>query len=146
MRTLLVVSMVVLAVRPSWAALGEPLDSVALDQQRLHGQLRSSVRDGYSVHEITAEDGTLVRQFASPAGMVFGVTWRGPFLPDLSQLLGPYFQEYQRAARPTVRRHGPTVVRTDRLVVETGGHVRALHGRAWVPGLMPAGVSAEAVR
>ncbi len=146
MRTLLVVSMVLLGVQPSWAALGEPLDSVAQDQQKLHGQLRSSAGDGYSVHEITAENGTVVRQFASPSGMVFGVSWRGPFLPDLSQLLGPYFLEYQRAARPTVRRHGPTVVRTDRLVVETGGHVRALRGRAWVPGLMPPAVTEQVVR
>ncbi len=122
------------------------MSSLASDQQRLHGELRSSAREGFSLHEITAADGTVVRQYASPSGVIFGVSWSGPFVPDLSQLLGPYFQEYRQAAQSAVRRHGPLFVRTNRLVVEAGGHMRSFHGRAYVPGLVPATVSAEAVR
>ena len=147
MRTLLVVvATLLLRATPTWAALGESLASVTAESQRLHGEVRSTVADGFSVHEITAPDGTVVRQFASPSGVVFGVSWRGPFVPDLAQLFGSYFQEYRQAAQSPVRRHGPLVVRTDRLVVETGGHMRAFHGRAWIPGLLPASVSERAVQ
>ena len=63
---------------PAWAVLGQGVASVASDQQRLKGQLRSAAAEGFSVHEITAADGSLVREYVSPAGEVFGVAWRGP--------------------------------------------------------------------
>jgi len=147
MRALLVAASALFPLATSsWAALGEPLASLASDQQHLRGALRSSEGEGFSVHEIAAENSTVVRQYASPSGMIFGVSWSGPFVPDLEQLLGAYFQEYRQAARPTVRHRGPLVVRTSRLVVETGGHMRSFNGRAYVPGMLPVAVPAEAVR
>jgi len=129
-----------------WAALGQPASSVSADQARLRGEVHATMREGFSVHEIAAADGRLVREFVSPAGMVFGVAWEGPTLPNLAELLGPYFVEFQRAAHASPRRRGPVVVRTERLVVESGGHLRAFHGRAYVPDLVPAAASASAVR
>ena len=41
---------------------------------------------------------TTVNEYLSANGTVFAVSWRGPRPPDLSQLLGPYFAEYQTAA------------------------------------------------
>jgi len=147
MRTLLlVVSMLLVSATRSWAVLGESLDSLVADQQRLHGEVRSTAGDGFSVHEIASENGTVVRQYAAPSGVVFGVSWQGPFVPDLSHLLGAYFGEYQRAVRSPVRRRAPLALRTDGLVVETGGHVRAFHGRVYVPELVPPAVSEQVVR
>jgi hypothetical protein len=78
MRALLVaVAIVFLAPTHTWAVLGKPVASVAADQRRLRGELRSSAGNGFSVHEITAEDGTAVREYVSPAGDVFGVAWQG---------------------------------------------------------------------
>jgi hypothetical protein len=131
---------------PCWAVLGEPVESVASDQERLHGELRSTVGDRFSVHEISAADGTTVREYAAPDGLVFGVSWRGPFVPDLAQLLGPYFPAFQAAARFPVRQRHPVTVRTDGLVVELGGHMRAFYGRAYLPGALPDGVSESDVR
>ncbi len=147
MRTLLLVlSIALLGAARSWAVLGESLDSLAADRQRLQGEVHSSARDGFSVHEITSANGTVVRQYAAPSGVVFGVSWQGPFVPNLSQLLGAYFPEYQRAVQSAVRRRGPLSVRTDHLVIQAGGHMRALHGRVYVPQLVPTSVSAEVVR
>ena len=147
MRTLLAaLSFSLLATTPSWAGLGESVDSLPSDQERLRGELRSAVGEGFSVHEISAADGTLVREYASPAGVVFAVSWRGPFVPDLAQLLGSYFQEFQKASQTSVRRRGPLAVRTDRLVVEMGGHMRAFRGRAYLPGALPDGVSEATVQ
>ncbi len=145
-RPLAVLAIVLLRAAPSWAVLGEPLGSVVDDQKRLHGELRSAGAEGYSVHEITGADGTVVRQYASPAGLVFGVAWHGPFVPDLARLLGSHFQDYRQAVRSSVRRRGPLAVRTDRLVVETGGHVRAFRGRVYLPSAVPAAVSEAVVR
>ena len=131
---------------PSWAVLGESVGSLASDRQRMHGEIRSSAGEGFSVYEITGRDGTVVRQYASRSGRVFAVSWRGPFVPDLAQLLGSYFPDFQQAARSAVRRRGPLVARTSRLVVETGGHVRDFHGRAYIPGELPPGVPEGVVR
>ena len=147
MRALLVaLSIVLLGAARSWAVLGESLESLSGDEQRLHGEVRSSARDGFSVHEIASASGTVVRQYASPSGVVFGVSWQGPFVPELSPLLGSYFPEYQRAVQSPVRRRGPLALRTDRLVIETGGHMRAFRGRVCVPALVPEAVSQEVVR
>jgi Protein of unknown function (DUF2844) len=147
LRTALAVASICLVLAtPSWAALGERAESVASDQQLLHGELRSTVGERFSVHEISAADGTTVREYASPDGVVFAVSWRGPFVPDLAHLLGSYFPEFQAASRFPVRPRHPVSVRTDRLVVELGGHMRAFHGRAYLPGALPDGVSESDVR
>jgi hypothetical protein len=144
--TLAVASVCLALATPSWAVLGERAESVVSDQQRLHGELRSQPGEGYSVHEIRAADGTNVREYASPDGVVFGVSWRGPFVPDLARLLGSSFPEFQAAGRFAVRPRRPVRVRTDGLVVELGGHVRAFHGRAYLPRELPEGVSEAAVQ
>src|SRR5487761_1351095 len=147
MKTALAVlaSMFLLAA-PSWAVLGQPVQSVHSDQIRLHGQLRSISRQGYSVQQITAADGTVIKEYVSPAGVVFGVSWQGVAMPDLSQLLGYYFPQFQHASRSAVRRRQALVVLTDRLVVESGGHMRAFRGRAYVPGLLPNNISPAVVK
>jgi Protein of unknown function (DUF2844) len=129
-----------------WPALGQPEESVASDREHLHGDLRSTVRDRFAVHEISTVEGTTVREYASPAGLVFGVSWQGPFVPDLAALLGSYFPEFEAASRSPVRKRRPVTVRTDRLVVELGGHMRGFRGRAWLPGALPEGVSESDVR
>jgi hypothetical protein len=145
-RTLLAAVSLLLLAEPSWAVLGERVDSLAADRQRLHGEMRSSAGEGFSVYEITAADGTVVRQYASTSGRVFAVSWRGPFVPDLAQLLGSYFPDFQQAAHSAVRRRGPLVARTSRLVVATGGHMRAFHGLAYIAGELPPAVPEGVVR
>lgn len=131
---------------PTWAALGQPVASVASDQQRLGGERRSIAADAFSVEEITSASGTVVREFVSPGGQVFAISWRGPVRPDLRQLLGEHFAAFTRAAAEAGHRRHPLAVRTGELVVESGGHVRDFRGRAYLPALMPEGVSEAAVR
>jgi hypothetical protein len=139
-------SMLFLGGTPIWAALGKPVSSVADDQKRLGGEVRHSTAAGFAVHEISAADGTVVREYASPAGEVFGVTWQGMTRPNLVDLLGDHYAAFRDAPRPPGHRRGPLAVRTDHLVVEMGGHMRDFHGRAYLPDRLPANVSADAVR
>ena len=130
-----------LCAAPLWAVLGQPVQSVAADQQRVHGQIRAVSRQGYSVQQIVAPDGMTIEEYVSPAGMVFGVSWQGPTMPDLSQLLGSYFTQFQQAARSAARRRQAVAVRSDKVVIESGGHMRAFRGRAYVPSLVPGNLS-----
>jgi hypothetical protein len=77
---------------------------------------------------------------------VFGVSWKGPVMPNLSQLLGSYFSQLSQPSRASVRRHRSVVVRTSQVVIESGGHPRGFHGIAYVPSLVPANVSATVVQ
>jgi hypothetical protein len=92
-----------------------------------------------------AESGTLVREFVSPQGKVFGVAWQGPVKPDLQQVLGSYYDEFMKNA-PQRRAHGPVTIEAPGLVVQFGGHMRALTGRAYVPEMVPDGVRPEEIK
>jgi Protein of unknown function (DUF2844) len=145
-RLLWVIAALAVAAAPAGAALGEYEHSVALDQQHVGGHVREIARQGYHLQEIRAPHGTVIREYVSPAGRVFGIAWQSPVMPDLEQLLGSYYGQFQEIVQSGKRRHGPLIVRTDEFVVESGGHARAFHGRAYVPSLMPAGVTPEAVQ
>jgi hypothetical protein len=131
---------------PAWAGLGETVGSVRIDQAMLRGKLASFARQGYSMQQITAPDGAIVKEYVSPGGIVFGIAWQGPAMPNLAQLLGPYFSQFEQAAQSRRARRAPLVLNTSQLVVESGGHLRSFHGRAYVPGLLPSNVSEAEVR
>lgn len=132
----------------SFAALGGDVSSVHADVAHLQGTLRVNPTASYTVHEIQSPDGTTVREYLSPAGSVFAVAWRGPWLPDLQQLLGSSFAQYQQAAQSARERvaRTPVSVHDANLVVEQSGHMRSFVGRAYLVDQMPRGVTAESVR
>jgi Protein of unknown function (DUF2844) len=143
---LTVLGVLLLASTPSWAVLGEYANSVNTDQQHMRAQLREAVAQGYSIRQLSSADGRVVREYVSPAGKVFGVSWQGPTMPDLRQLLGSYFGQLQQAAQSRRQRRGPLVVQTKDFVLVSGGHMRSFRGHAYVPSLLPASVRAEVVR
>jgi Protein of unknown function (DUF2844) len=141
----------VLLARGAWlparAALGDTVASIRADQVSLKGQLRVRSEPGYSVQEITAATGTVVREYLSPAGVVFAVAWNGRTMPNLKQTLGTYFAQYQGAVKSQradhVHRlgHNHLEVRTPALIVHAGGHMRQYFGIAYVPTLLPPNLS-----
>lgn len=136
----------VLLSSPAFCALGQDVSSVASDQAHLKASARVLTANSYSIHEMKTPTGTTVRQFTSPSGTVFAVTWQG-FSPDLQQLLGEYFEEYVAAASSQRARRGRGVyIDTGDLVVETGGHMRFAVGRAYLRSKVPQGVDANALQ
>lgn len=129
----------------TWAALGEAASSVEADRLALAGLVKTLPTQRFTIQEITASDVT-VREYVS-GETVFAVVWRGRRPPNLVPLLGAYFQEYQEAATSAVSRgpvrRGGTRIQAPHVVVETGGHARDIRGRAYLPALLPAGVTAE---
>ena len=128
------------------AVLGGDLSSVTADQTHVNGTVQTAQRGSIVVHEIQAASGTAIREYVSSGGTVFAVTWAGPSIPDLRQLLGPYFSVYTEAVKGGRPGRGPINVREPGLVVQSGGQMRAFFGRAYIPSMIPQGVSADEIQ
>ena len=127
---------------PARATLGQPVASVSADRARMKGQLRERTGIGYTVEEITLPSGTVVKEFISPAGIVFAVSWHGPTMPNLEQTLGSEYFGRLKAAEKTQRfGRNHLELTSPTFVVHAGGHMRAFFGMAYVPALLPAGVT-----
>ncbi len=134
---------VLVSSRPAVAALGGDEASIAADEAQASGASQTIVGPSYTVHEIRRSSGTVIREYIVPGGRVFAVTWRGPWLPDMRQLLGIYFDAYRRAERAKHPRHRPFVVNEAGVVVHSSGHMRSFIGDAHVTSLVPEGVRVE---
>ena len=101
----------------------------------------------FTLRETLLPTGTRVREYVSARGTVFAVSWNGPFLPDLRDLLGPHFETMtaEAALNPKAGR-SQLVVRRPEVVIFSGGHMRAFEGRAWLPAELPAGFDISDIR
>ena len=130
------------ASAPAGATLGEPLASVASTRSQLRAvSAKTAQRAGYRVHESTLPSGTVVREYTDASGLVFAVSWQGPFQPNLKVLLGSHFQRLQAAGREPHPDHRRLAVREPQLVIESGGRMRAFRGLAYLPDRVPSGFS-----
>ncbi|SCK08483.1 Protein of unknown function [Variovorax sp. HW608] len=129
------------------AALGGPASSVAVDQAHMKATLQEEAGSVYTLYEMTTPSGTIVREFVSSAtGQVFAVTWQGPFMPDLKQVLGEHFATLVDATgKGRIGRSNASVNRPE-VAIHSGGHMRAFAGKAYLPGQLPEGVGVEDIR
>jgi hypothetical protein len=125
------------------AALGGDATSVEADRVSLKGAVRVTPEANFAVHEITG-NGLVVHEYLSD-GKVFAVSWRGPGIPDLKQMLGSYYAQFaQAASAPHYNRHHLDVA-TPQVIVQSSGHTRSFFGRAWVPALLPANFAIDQI-
>jgi hypothetical protein len=140
---LLLVALVPPWAGPACAALGGDATGVLADAAALHGAVNALDARQFDIRDIAAEAGMHVREYLNRDGVVFAVSWSGPVLPDLRQLLGDHFKEYTTALaalkHPGLKR--AVRIASSGLIVESGGHLRAYAGHAYLPALVPAGVS-----
>jgi len=133
---------------PALAALGGDLTSVDADRAHLKAtSLEVKPSEAYEVHPIQAPGGTIISEYVSSTGRVFAVSWHGPFIPEMQQILGSYFQQYSAALgakRPYGRR--PLNIQVPGLVVQTGGHMGAYFGRAYLPEMLPSSLKADEIK
>ena len=133
---------------PSFAGLGETLftdSQVKAERTKLSPSSFKSTREAsYGAHELVIGLNT-IHEYTNADGVVFAVTWVGASHPDLESLFGTYYSEFQTAneSRPKSMGHSQVLLKTARLVVRRGGHMRALRGSAIVPDLVPEGVNVE---
>lgn len=136
------------ALLPAWATLGQPEASVTSDQLHMKSEKRVQTLENYRVHELTTAEGATVREYVSPQGSVFAVTWHGRSAPDMNQLLGTYTNNLQTAtpAQTRIQRRRGITVKTSDLVYSNFCHLRTCVGSAYLPKLIPSNVSVEAIQ
>jgi hypothetical protein len=153
----------VCAALPAFAALGSsPMEQPPGSEQTTQVQsvARAATASGasgasasttgtYKVDTTTMASGTIINEYVDAQGVVFGIAWHGPRVPDLASLLGTYFPQYQqgvKAQRAARGGRGPVSVQDSGLVVQSGGHMGAFNGHAYLPQSLPAGVSASDIQ
>jgi len=146
---LLIWSFLGLPTQTGWSALGEPASSIETDSKAFAVMKRTAVKNtAYTVHELVYDAG-IIKEYISLDNIVFAVSWQGISHPDLSQLLGTYLNEYktksQQQRHIRGNRHSSQRTSND-LIVEKWGHMRNHRGRAYVPSLLPSGVTASAIK
>ncbi len=148
-RTVAAAVVLLMSCLPAFASLGGNVASIDADRAHMRASLEVAHSGTCDIHRIQSPIGTVVKEFVSSAGRVFAVTWHGPFVPDLQQILGPsYFQQYSEAlqAREHHYGHRSLNLQLPGLVVQTGGHMRDYFGRAYIPDMVPQGVRANEIQ
>jgi hypothetical protein len=139
-----VILSVILVPAASYALLGSKKGVRTGDAQALLSATQK-VRETafYSIYE-TKSEGYTLKEFVSKEGIVFGLAWKGQQPPDLNSLLGKtQRQAYQKTLKQNPRPRGRYLssIRTGDIVVETGGHMRAVGGRAYLTSKIPQEIS-----
>lgn len=134
------------ATRPVHAALGAGVDSISQDRVKVKATARIRSGASFTVHELTTPSGTVVHEYLNAAGKVFGVSWSGPAMPDLRQLLGTHFDIYADRTQSDRRGHAHRSVTHGDLVVQSAGRLRAFSGRAYLQSMIPNGVAIDDIR
>ena len=95
----------------------------------------------FTVHELRAASGAAVQGICLADGSGLRRRLAGTVPAGPAQLLGAYFDPYVDAAAARRTRRAPVVVELPGLVVQSGGHMRAFAGRAYLPQSLPQGVA-----
>ena len=123
---------------PALAGLGGDAASVEVDRVSVKGTLRVTPGVDYDVHEIQTPAGAVIHEYVSAQGKVFAVSWHGPGLPDLQQLLGSYAAQLTRAQTLSPNyNHHHLRIETPEVAMQSDAYLRSRSGRAWVPALFP---------
>jgi hypothetical protein len=132
-----------LAGPPAQAALGQGVASVETDRIQVKASVRQVSHAAYTVHELSTPFQGLVREYVSPSGRVFAVTWHGPAMPDLRQMLGANFNVLAASHHRQSGGRGHLSINEGNVVFESNGRMRSFHGRAYLTDALPTGVSSN---
>ena len=125
------------------AALGAAPTDFGIAQTGVKARVLAFATSNFNVNETTLESGTLVREYVNRNGVVFAVSWKGPFLPDLRTLLGSHFDTLtSETAKKTKAGHSQVNIARPEVVIVSRGHMRSYAGSAWMESEFPAGFSA----
>lgn len=138
-RTLLVGLLVVYA-DTCQAGLGDAPSKFGKQVLATRTATKSSGLTTYTELEKKLDSGTAIHEYLDVTGTVFAVSWSGPFLPDLKEVLGPHFDTMVAHVNNTPHAgRSRLVVTRDDVVIISGGHMGAFKGQAWIPAKLPAG-------
>lgn len=112
----------------------------------LNQRQRIGIRPGFKIHEVQ-NSGATIREHVGQDGIVYGISWKGIAMPDLTALMGNYSAEYKEVLNQPPKILGKRARRigTSKLRVEFWGHMRNLRGRVYDPSLLTNGVTSSEI-
>jgi hypothetical protein len=143
-----------LSTSPAWAALGSTpsfngVRSTPSSASRVMAA-DNTAAVSWTVSTSTQPNGTVIHEYVDSGGTVFAVSWSGRGAVSLETLLGTHFPEWQKGLESAHAArgggYGPVAVYQSGLVVESGGHMGSLTGRAWLPQALPQGFSTDQIQ
>ena len=125
----------------SMAALGDQFVGSSSTSSSAKVKQTTSSGASFTVSESTDPNGIFVRQYVDSSGLVFGIAWKGSFVPDLENLLGGFTADFKSAVHKKGKLRGSRRLKVDTgfIVVEGGGRQRDQSGRAYIPVKLPEG-------
>jgi hypothetical protein len=120
----------------AFASLGEKNSSKIKIIQGTESDVSYS---NYSVVQ-TVSPTLIIHEYVNSNGKIFAVTWKGNAHPDLTKVLGSYYQEYSSTVKVNGKemRRKAEKTETKNVVVTRSGHMRGIKGTAYLPKLLPA--------
>lgn len=143
MRAQILISAILLAFSSaSYAALGGAPSAPKIDVTGVAPKVMKQASASYTTNDTTLASGTRVREYIAADGVVFAVSWQGPFAPDLKELLGTHFDTMvqERTKKPKAG-NSQLMVKQGDLVIHSRGHMRSFEGVAYLASKLPSGVS-----
>lgn len=98
------------------------------------------------IYLFKSPSGTQIKEYVNAENTVVAVTWQGPSLPNLRQLLGAYFETFVNRPTDHGSSHRSAELLTDGLVVQSHGQMRNFSGRAYLPKLLPSGFNIDQIK
>jgi hypothetical protein len=135
----LVAALLAIMMHGSWAGLGSTPANLGPGMLGAQNRAGSTGLATYTDVEKRLASGTVVHEYVDAQGTVFAVSWSGPFMPDLKELLGSHFGALTaQANRARAGQHKLSLKQSD-LVIVSGGRMGAFRGQAWLPDRLPMG-------
>lgn len=147
MKSIFAGAVLALAVGTACAALGGKPARFGPHVAAAKSQAAATGQAAYTETRKVLDSGTTVHEYLDAQGSVFAVSWSGPFLPDLKEILGEHFEVL--AAQQRNQRAGgrsPLHIKQSDVVIDSEGHMGAFQGRAWLPAQLPAGFDPQAIK
>jgi hypothetical protein len=147
MKPILAGALLAAGMSTGWAALGGKPARLGPHVAAAKSNAATTGQAAYTESQKVLDSGTTVHEYTDAAGNVFAVSWSGPFLPDLKEILGEHFDAL--TAQQRNRRAGgrsPLHIRQPNVVIDSEGHMGAFQGRAWLPAKLPAGFDPQAIQ
>ena len=137
----------------AFATLGQNTASIATDAAQLGVETAdmqtikaesSAGIESYSVYRMTTLSGVEIKQFVSN-DKVFAMVWQGESVPNLIQLLGKYFHDYE-SATPKYKSLTLQSIEQQDFIAYFGNARGRYYGKALVPSLMPEGLNYTSIK
>jgi Protein of unknown function (DUF2844) len=102
--------------------------------------------NNYSVIDTEIDHKVIVTEYVNAQKIVFAVSWSGTIRPDMTQLLGKYFFQFQNMQAQSRSLRGGLYKETADMVLYSQSGINQYSGYAYILGQVPAGFNTNTLK